>query len=147
LPEGGIPLLHSYQGKEGMAPAAYLQRYHGPMTEASNPAQVVSSVREAVQSSSSSPSLHKAAESRPKLQPTWHSQPKPYIDKERKFHLHYLGTEPLPHLLHTHSHTCTHTHHTAHTHTHAILHTSHTHATLHTHAIATFPGSPPARRR
>ena len=68
LPEGGIPLLHSYQGKEGMAPAAYLQRYHGPMTEASNPAQVVSSVREAVQSSSSSPSLHKAVESRPKLQ-------------------------------------------------------------------------------
>ena len=93
---------------------------------------------------------------RPKLQPTWHSQPKPYIDKERKFHRHYLGTEPLPHLLHTHSHTCTHTRHTAHTHTcHTahdddeqfvivvceeslgtrlhMPHCTHTHATLHTH--------------
>ena len=67
-----------------MAPAAYLQRYHGPVTEASAPAQMVSSVREAVQSVSASPSLHKAAENRPKLQPTWHSQRHHSIDKERK---------------------------------------------------------------
>ena len=67
-----------------MAPAAYLQRYHGPVTEASAPAQMVSSVREAVQSVSASASLHKAAENRPKLQPTWHSQRHHSIDKERK---------------------------------------------------------------
>ena len=67
-----------------MAPAAYLQRYHGPVTEASAPAQMVSSVREAVQSVSASASLHKAAENRPKLQPTWHSQQHHSIDKERK---------------------------------------------------------------
>ena len=75
---------YSYQGKEGMAPAAYLQRYHGPVTEASAPAQMVSSVKEAVQSVSASASLHKAAENRPKLQPTWHSQQHHSIDKERK---------------------------------------------------------------
>ena len=85
-----------------MAPAAYLQRYHGPVTEASAPAQMVSSVREAVQSVSASPSLHKAAENRPKLQPTWHSQRHHSIDKERKpYHYQFL----LIHL-HVSVHSC-----------------------------------------
>ena len=61
-----------YKDREGLAPAAYLARYHGPQSEASNPTELVGSVREAVQLASGT-----------------HTRQKPvgraaYVDQERE---------------------------------------------------------------
>ena len=46
-----LPSLR-YKDREGMAPAAFLSRYHGPQSEAANPTQLVGSVKEAIQQAS-----------------------------------------------------------------------------------------------
>lgn len=61
-----------------MAPAAYLNRYHGPQSAGANPAELVTSVRDAVQQASGPGGS--GAEPRPKH--SW--QPSVHIDKERK---------------------------------------------------------------
>lgn len=67
-----------YKGREGLAPAAYLNRYHGPQSVGANPAELVASVRDAVQQASGTGGT--GAETRPKH--SW--QPSVHIDKERK---------------------------------------------------------------
>ena len=59
--------LHRYQGKEGFAPAAYLQRYRGVAREgAATGAQVVSSVQDAVIYATSNQSAFPAPVTSPK---------------------------------------------------------------------------------
>lgn len=70
-----------YGGKEGLAPAAYMRRYHGPASEATAPTQIVFSVKDAVQSTTGAPPLSpnspKSPETKRKqhFQPSWHAQP------------------------------------------------------------------------
>lgn len=93
-----LTIYHRYQGKEGYAPAAYLQRYHGAAKEeAATGAQVVTSVKDILlMSTTSNQGSLPAPTSNPKpakednkqtFAPTWHSLAKPYIDKERKYRI------------------------------------------------------------
>ena len=66
----------SYKDREGMAPAAYLNRYHGPQLVGANPAQLVGSVRDAVLQASGT-----NIEAKPKH--SW--QPSARADEERKY--------------------------------------------------------------
>ena len=45
-------LSSSYKDREGLAPAVYLNRYHGPLSSGANPAELVSSVQDAVRQAS-----------------------------------------------------------------------------------------------
>ena len=70
-----------YGGKEGLAPAAYMRRYHGPASEATAPTQMVFSVKDAIQSSTGAPPLSPSSpkspetKSKQQFQSSWHAQP------------------------------------------------------------------------
>lgn len=92
---GIVCYLCRYQGKEGFAPAAYLQRYRGVAREdAATGAQVVSSFKDAVMSATSNQSASPAPVTSSKPVEPVVISPKPVVTSPKPFEP--VVTSPKP---------------------------------------------------